>query len=88
MCELVLGNAADIPFSDNEFDVVTLTGGLQGSANPQKALAEAVRVSRNRVFVGFLNRYSSPEPDTPCGIFSVFLPHQIYVFFPSEKCRP
>lgn len=58
-CELVLGNAADIPFSDNEFDVVTLTGGLLGSANPQKALAEAVRVSRNRVFVGFLNRYSS-----------------------------
>lgn len=58
-CELVLGNAADIPFSDNEFDVVTLTGGLQGSANPQKVLAEAVRVSRNRVFVGFLNRYSS-----------------------------
>jgi len=58
-CELVLGNAADIPFSDNEFDVVALTGGLQGSANPQKALAEAVRVCRNRVFVGFLNRYSS-----------------------------
>lgn len=57
-CELVLGNAADIPFSDNEFDMVTVMGGLQGSANPQRALAEAIRVSRNRVFVGFFNRHS------------------------------
>ncbi|HOG13171.1 MAG: methyltransferase domain-containing protein [Smithellaceae bacterium] len=57
-CELVLGDAADIPFSDNQFDVVTLTGGLQRLANPRKVLAEAVRVSRNRVFVGFLNRHS------------------------------
>lgn len=58
-CELVLGDAADIPFSDNEFDVVTLAGGLLRCADPQKALAEAIRVSRNRVFVGFLNRHSS-----------------------------
>lgn len=58
-CELVLGNTADLPFSDNEFDVVTLMGGLQRCADPQKALAEAVRVSRNRIFIGFLNRHSS-----------------------------
>ena len=57
-CELVLGDAADIPFSDNQFDIVTLTGGLQHCADPQKAIAEAVRVSRNRVFIGFLNRHT------------------------------
>lgn len=57
-CELVLGDAADIPFSDNQFDVVTLTGGLPHLANPRKVLAEAIRVSRNRVFIGFFNRYS------------------------------
>ncbi len=57
-CELVLGDAADIPFSDNQFDIVALTGGLQHCADPQKAIAEAIRVSRNRVFIGLLNRHS------------------------------
>ncbi len=57
-CELVQGNAADLPFSDNEFDVVTLIHGPQTLGDPQKIMAEAVRVSRSRVFVGFFNRHS------------------------------
>lgn len=57
-CELVKGNATDLPFSDNEFDIVTLINGLQAMDDPQKAIAEAVRVSRSRVFIGFFNRYS------------------------------
>jgi ubiquinone/menaquinone biosynthesis C-methylase UbiE len=57
-CELIQANAADLPFSDNEFDVVTIIHGVSAFANPQKVLAEAVRVSRNRVFVGFYNKYS------------------------------
>jgi SAM-dependent methyltransferase len=56
--ELILGKAEDLPFSDNEFDIVTLITSLELSGNPQKALAEAIRVSRSRVFVGFLNSYS------------------------------
>lgn len=56
-CELVLGNAADLPFSDNEFDIVTLISGPQPPGDPQKIIAEAVRVSRNRVFIGFFNKY-------------------------------
>jgi SAM-dependent methyltransferase len=56
--ELILGKADDLPFSDNEFDIVTLITSLELSCNPQKALAEAIRVSRDRVFVGFLNNYS------------------------------
>ena len=56
--ELILGKADDLPFSDNEFDIVTLITSLEISGNPQKALAEAIRVCRDRVFIGFLNNYS------------------------------
>lgn len=57
-CELVRGNAADLPFSDNEFDVVTLIHGSLSFTHPDKVLAEAIRVSRGRVFVGFFNKFS------------------------------
>lgn len=57
-CELVQGSATDIPFSDNEFDVVTLINCPQILDDPQKVIAEAIRVSRNRVFIGFFNKHS------------------------------
>jgi ubiquinone/menaquinone biosynthesis C-methylase UbiE len=57
-CELVQGNAASLPFSDNEFDIVMIMNGPRILDDPQKVLAEAVRVSRNRVFVCFYNRHS------------------------------
>ena len=56
--ELISGKSDDLPFSDNEFDIVTLIASMELSCNPQKALAEAIRVCRGRVFVGFLNSYS------------------------------
>jgi len=52
------GRAEDLPFSDNEFDVVTLITSLEFSEDPEKAIREAIRVSRNRVFVGTWNKYS------------------------------
>ena len=57
-CELVRGSAVDLPFSDNEFDVVTLINNLRTLDNPKKIIAEAVRVSRSRVFIGFFNKHS------------------------------
>lgn len=57
-CELIQGNATELPFSDNEFDVVTLINGLQAADDPHKVMAEAVRVSRSRVFVCFFNKHS------------------------------
>ena len=56
--ELIPCQADDLPFSDNEFDIVTLIMSLELSGNPQKALTEAIRVCRDRVFIGFLNNYS------------------------------
>ena len=57
-CELIQGDLSDLPFSDNEFDVVTIIYGAPTFADPQKLISEAVRVSRNRVFVGFYNKHS------------------------------
>jgi SAM-dependent methyltransferase len=52
------GRAEDLPFSDNEFDVVTLISTLEYSADPERAISEAIRVSRDRVFVGAWNKYA------------------------------
>jgi len=56
--ELHLGKAEDLPFSDDEFDIVVVINTLETAQNPQKAIAEAIRVCRGRVFIGFLNKYS------------------------------
>ncbi|MDI6776680.1 MAG: class I SAM-dependent methyltransferase [Syntrophales bacterium] len=52
------GKAEDLPFSDNEFDIVTLITSLEFADDPEKAISEAIRVSRDRVFLGVLNKYS------------------------------
>ena len=52
------GPAEDLPFSDNEFDIVTFIASLESIGDPQKAISEAIRVSRNRVFMGIWNKYS------------------------------
>ena len=56
--ELILAQAEDIPFSDNEFDIVTIINVLEIANDPQKVIEEAIRVCRGRVFIGFLNNYS------------------------------
>lgn len=53
-----LGCAEDLPFSDNEFDIVTLMTSLEFTDDPDLAIAEAIRVCRGRVFLGVLNKYS------------------------------
>lgn len=56
--DLHQGSAEDLPFSDNEFDIVTLMTSLEFTTDPQKAISEAVRVCRGRIFLGVLNKYS------------------------------
>ena len=56
--ELREAKAEDIPFSDNEFDIVTLITSLEFTEDPQRAVSEAIRVCRGRVFLGVLNKYS------------------------------
>lgn len=42
--EFVQADAMDLPFDDNEFDVVTISFGLRNIKDPRKALAEMFRV--------------------------------------------
>ena len=56
--EVKIGRAEDLPFSDDEFDIVTMINVLELTANPRQAVAEAIRICRGRVFIGFLNKYS------------------------------
>jgi SAM-dependent methyltransferase len=56
--ELHQGRTEDLPFPDNVFDLVTLITALEFADEPSRVLAEAVRVSRGRVLVGIMNRWS------------------------------
>ena len=51
------GCGEDLPFSDNEFDIVTITS-LGCASDPRKAIGEALRVCKGRIFLGVCNRYS------------------------------
>ncbi len=56
--ELYRGYAEDLPFDDNSFNYGCLFTTLEFVEDPQKALAEAFRVAKDRVFIGVLNRYA------------------------------
>ena len=47
----------DLPFSDNSHEYACIVNTLEYAANPLSALEEAFRVTRNKVFIGFVNRY-------------------------------
>jgi len=56
--DLYRGMAEDLPFEDNEFNHACLVITLEFVEEPYKALAEAFRVAKDRVFIGFLNRHA------------------------------
>jgi len=56
--DLQMGKAEELPFSDNEFDIVTMISSLEFMDDPQKAICEAIRVCRGRIFLGGTNRLS------------------------------
>jgi SAM-dependent methyltransferase len=56
--ELHRGYAEDLPFDDNTFNLCLFNTTLEFVDDPSKALAEACRVTKNKVFIGILNRYA------------------------------
>ena len=52
------GEAYSLPFPDSSFDLVAMITVLEFISNPERALEEAFRVSRGRIFLGILNRAS------------------------------
>jgi ubiquinone/menaquinone biosynthesis C-methylase UbiE len=55
---LVRGNASRLPFADDTFDLVALITTLEFLERPRAALAEALRVARQGLLLGVLNRQS------------------------------
>jgi ubiquinone/menaquinone biosynthesis C-methylase UbiE len=55
---LCLGKAEELPFKTESFDAVSLITTLEFVEDPQKALREAIRVSRDKILLGVLNKYS------------------------------
>lgn len=56
--DLYQGYAEDLPFGDNSFNYACLFTTLEFVDDPQKALEEACRVAKDRIFIGVLNRYA------------------------------
>jgi len=52
------GYAEDLPFDDNSFNYATFMTTLEFVENPQKAIEEACRVAKDRIFLGVLNKYA------------------------------
>jgi SAM-dependent methyltransferase len=55
---LVQGDACQLPFADGTYDVVALITTLEFLERPREALAETLRVSRQGLILGVLNRWS------------------------------
>jgi len=56
--KLLLGKANKLAFDNNSFDIVTLITVLEFLPDPAGALMEAARVSREKVYIGVLNKAS------------------------------
>lgn len=56
--DLTRAPAEDLPFEDNAFNHVTMVTSLEFTDDPEKALAEAARVAKDRLFIGIVNRYA------------------------------
>lgn len=52
------GFAEDLPFEDNSFNYACMTTTLEFVEDPKKAIEEAGRVAKNKIFLGVLNRYA------------------------------
>ncbi|MDM8548646.1 class I SAM-dependent methyltransferase [Desulfobacterales bacterium HSG2] len=56
--DLFSGFAEELPFDDNSFHNACLVKTLEFAEDPEKAIEEACRVAKNRVFIGLMNRHS------------------------------
>jgi len=56
--DLHRGFAEDLPFDDNSFNYACFITTLEFVEDPRKAIEEACRVTKDRIFIGVLNRHA------------------------------
>jgi SAM-dependent methyltransferase len=56
--ELYRGYAEELPFDDNSFNHACFFTSLEFVDDPAKAIEEACRVAKDKLFIGFLNRFA------------------------------
>ncbi len=56
--KLKVEDAKNLSFKDNSFDIAVFITTLEFLDNPGRAIKEALRISKKRVFIGFLNKLS------------------------------
>jgi SAM-dependent methyltransferase len=56
--ELYRGYGEDLPFDDNSFNHACFFTSLEFVDDPAKAIEEACRVAKDKIFIGFLNRFA------------------------------
>jgi len=56
--KLKVEDAKNLSFKDNSFDIAVFITTLEFLDNPRRAIKEALRISKKKVFVGFLNKLS------------------------------
>jgi SAM-dependent methyltransferase len=64
----LLGDALALPFENRRFDLVALITTLEFVTDPVQALREALRVARQGLLLGMLNRHSLLRRQRPGGI--------------------
>lgn len=56
--QFIKGDAEQLPFAANEYDLVSFIISLEFVSDPERAIHEAVRVARHGVLLGVQNRHS------------------------------
>jgi len=56
--DLHRGFAEDLPFEDNSFNYACLITCLEFAENPKKAIEEACRTAKDKIYIGVFNRYA------------------------------
>ena len=88
--DLVLGDAMALPFQDNQFDVVTSYGAVNGLSDPPKAIAEMARVAKPGGVLLFLDEQMYPDatPVQRAYFMKVLSAHNVIHHCPVESFPP
>ncbi len=84
--DLVLGDAVELPFQSDRFDVVTSYGAVNGLSDPAKAIAEMARVAKPGGVLLFLDEqlYGQATPIERAYFMKVLSSHNVIHHCPVE----